>query len=158
MSETQRKNHTRHLQSTNKRQWKSHISNSISNYSRHPMSTIISYSKYFQTIFKIVIFCCPINYNKYSKQFCVYNVYRQYYTTCNTWEHSNLWWAYTDLYIWKSHYLWYLANWLLYTLENGFQGAIKCQGSPFLGFAQVFSAHIVQINCQNGLPLKHSNM
>ena len=39
--------------------------------------------------------------------------------------------------------------------ENGFQGAIKCQDGPFLGFAQVFSAFIVRKNCQNGL-LKNS--
>ena len=43
----------------------------------------------------------------------------------------------------------YLANWPLFTPENGFQGAIKHQGGPFLGgpflgFAQVFSAVIVK--------------
>ena len=38
----------------------------------------------------------------------------------------------------------YMANWPLFTPENGFQGAIKHQGGPFLGFAQVFSAVIVQ--------------
>ena len=32
----------------------------------------------------------------------------------------------------------YLANWLLFTSENHFQGVIKCQGSPFLGFTHVF--------------------
>ena len=42
--------------------------------------------------------------------------------------------------------------------ENGFQGAINPPGGPFLGFAQVFSAPIVQKNCQNGLLLKHSYM
>ena len=31
-----------------------------------------------------------------------------------------------------------------HTLENGFQGAIKRQGGPFLSFAQVFSAFIVK--------------
>ena len=36
----------------------------------------------------------------------------------------------------------YLANWPLFSLENGFQGAIKRQGSPFLGFAQV-SLHLL---------------
>ena len=40
--------------------------------------------------------------------------------------------------------------------ENGFQGIIKRQGSPFLSLAQDFSALIVQINCQNGVLLKHS--
>ena len=48
----------------------------------------------------------------------------------------------------------YLAKWPLYFPENGFQGTIKCQGSPFLVFAQVFSALIVRKNCQNGLLLK----
>ena len=38
----------------------------------------------------------------------------------------------------------YLANWPLYTPENGFQGTIKHQGGPFLGFAQVFFALIVR--------------
>ena len=45
----------------------------------------------------------------------------------------------------------YLTNWPLYTLENGFWGVIKCQGGPFLSFAQAFSALIVRINCQNGV-------
>ena len=49
------------FQSPNQWQWKSHFSNSISNYFRHPTSTIIFYSNYFRTIFKIIIFCCPIN-------------------------------------------------------------------------------------------------
>ena len=49
----------------------------------------------------------------------------------------------------------YLTNWLLCTLENGFQGIIKCQGGLFLSFAQAFSA-LIWINCQNGVPLKHS--
>ena len=49
--------------------------------------------------------------------------------TCTFENHANL--------------LTYLANRLLFTLENGFQGAIKCQSGPFLGFAQVFSALIV---------------
>ena len=40
--------------------------------------------------------------------------------------------------------------------ENGFQGAIKCQGGLFRGFAETFSALIVQNkNCQNQLLLKH---
>ena len=38
----------------------------------------------------------------------------------------------------------YLVNWQLYTPENGFQGAIERQGSPFLDSAQVFSAIIVR--------------
>jgi len=41
------------------------------------------------------------------------------------------------------------------TAVYGFQGAIKCQGGPFLGFAKAFSALIVRQNCQNGLPLRH---
>ena len=45
----------------------------------------------------------------------------------------------------------YLANWPLFTLENGFQGTIKCQGGPFLGFAHFFSELI-----ETGLLLKHS--
>ena len=32
----------------------------------------------------------------------------------------------------------------LFRPENGFQGAMKRQGGPFLGFAQVFSAIIVR--------------
>ena len=44
----------------------------------------------------------------------------------------------------------YLTNWPLYTPENGFWGIIKCQGSPFLSFAQAFSVLIVRIDCQNG--------
>ena len=35
-------------------------------------------------------------------------------------------------------------SWPLYTPKNGFQGAIKRQGSPFLSFAQVFSALIAE--------------
>ena len=35
-----------------------------------------------------------------------------------------------------------LANWLQHTTEDGFQGTIKHQGSPFLGFAQAFSVFI----------------
>ena len=50
----------------------------------------------------------------------------------------------------------YLANWPQFTSENGFQGTIKHQGGPFLGFVQDFSALIVQSNCQNRLLLKHS--
>ena len=46
--------------------------------------------------------------------------------TCTFKNHTNL--------------LTYLANWPLFTLKSGFQGAIKCQGSPFQGFAQVSSA------------------
>ena len=46
----------------------------------------------------------------------------------------------------------YLTNWPLYTPENGFRDVIKRQGGPFLSFAQAFSARIVQINCQNGVP------
>ena len=34
----------------------------------------------------------------------------------------------------------------------GFRGVIRCQGGPFLSFAQAFSAVIVRINCQNGVP------
>ena len=30
-----------------------------------------------------------------------------------------------------------------YTTENGFQGAIKCQGDPLLSFAQAFSVLIL---------------
>ena len=50
----------------------------------------------------------------------------------------------------------YLANWPLYIDpgEYGFQGALKCQGGPFLGYAQVFSVFIVWKNCQNGLLLR----
>jgi len=43
----------------------------------------------------------------------------------------------------------------LYTPENGFRSVTKRQGSLFLSFAQIFSALIVWINCQNGVPLKH---
>ena len=49
----------------------------------------------------------------------------------------------------------YLTNWPLYTPENGFRDVIKRQGGPFLSFAQAFSALIVRINCQNGVPVKH---
>ena len=38
----------------------------------------------------------------------------------------------------------YLANWLQYILESGFQVAIKHQSGPILGFAQPFSTHIVR--------------
>jgi len=41
------------------------------------------------------------------------------------------------------------------TPEDGFQGIIKRQGSPFLSFAQAFSALIVRINCLDGVLLKH---
>ena len=39
-----------------------------------------------------------------------------------------------------------LANWPLYTQKNGFDGATKCKGGPFLDFAQVTSAVIVLEN------------
>ena len=62
MSKTQRKNRREtffdQLTSDN-----GNVSNSISNYSGHPTSTIISYSNYFRTIFKILIFCCPNKYD-----------------------------------------------------------------------------------------------
>ena len=37
----------------------------------------------------------------------------------------------------------YLADWLLYTLENGFQSDIKGQGDPFLDFAFKPSLHLL---------------
>ena len=49
----------------------------------------------------------------------------------------------------------YLANRPLFTLENGFQGTIKCQGSPFLGFAQVFSIYCFK-KLPEWTPTKHS--
>ena len=49
----------------------------------------------------------------------------------------------------------YLTNWALYTPGNGFRGVMKLQGSPFLTFAQAFSALIVQ---RNGVPVKHDYM
>ena len=50
----------------------------------------------------------------------------------------------------------YLVKLTAITLENGFQGGIKCQGGPLLGFAQVYSAIVQEKkNCQNGLLLKH---
>ena len=45
----------------------------------------------------------------------------------------------------------YLANWLLYTLENGFWGVIERQGGPFLGFAQALT---VWINLPEQAPTK----
>ena len=67
--------------------------------------------------------------------------YGEHTQTCTFKTHANL--------------LAYLANWPLYTLGNGSQGAIKRQGGSFLGFAQVLSALIALKNCQNGLLLKH---
>ena len=63
----------------------------------------------------------------------------------------------TQTHTFESHakLLAYLASWPLYFPENGFQGAIE--RSPFLAFAQVFSALIIRKkNCQNGLLLKNS--
>ena len=51
----------------------------------------------------------------------------------------------------------YLANWLLYTLENGFLGFIERQGGPFLGFAQALSASIVRMNLPEQAPT-HGNV
>ena len=48
----------------------------------------------------------------------------------------------------------YLANWPLYTLENGFWGFIERQGGPFLGFAQASSASIVRTNLPKQAPTK----
>ena len=44
----------------------------------------------------------------------------------------------------------------LYTPKNGFRSGTKSQGGRFLSFAQTFSALIVSITYQNGVPLKHS--
>ena len=50
---------------------------------------------------------------------------------------------------------WQTDRWrTLYTPANGFQSITLCQGGLFLSFAQTFSALIVWINCQNGVPLK----
>ena len=49
----------------------------------------------------------------------------------------------------------YVANWPLYTLENGFWGITEHQGSPFLGFAQALSASIVRMNLPEQGPTKH---
>lgn len=55
--------------------------------------------------------------------------------------YNKLWLAYTDLYkkkITPTFLLTQQTDPALYTPENGFQGAIKCQGSSFLCFAPVF--------------------
>ena len=44
---------------------------------------------------------------------------------------------------------------IMLTYSLTWQGVRKCQGSPFLSFAQGFSALIFQINCQNKVSLKH---
>ena len=58
----------------------------------------------------------------------------------------------TQTCIFKNHanLLSYLANWLLYILENGIQGNIKHQGGPFPRYAQVFSVLIVQKTARMG--------
>ena len=51
-----------------------------------------------------------------------------------------------------------LANWLLYTLENGFQGVIKRQGGPFLPrlCSSLLCSYCSEENCRNMFLLKHS--
>ena len=76
-------------------------------------------------------------------------------------QYGKLWWAYTDRQTctFENHanLLPYLANWPLYTLENGFWGFIECQGGPFLGFAQALSALAVWINLPEQA-LTHGNV
>ena len=96
---------------------------------------------------------------KISKTACISNKWSKM-TFCDDYSYATLMYTSecTQTCTFENHanLLAYLTNWLLFTPENGSQGAIKCQGVAFLGFAQVFSALIVRKNCKNGLLLKHS--
>ena len=58
----------------------------------------------------------------------------------------------TQIHTFENHanLLAYLANWLLYTPENGFQGTIKCQCGPFLGFARFLCAYCLKKTAGTG--------
>ena len=65
--------------------------------------------------------------------------------TCTSKKHANL--------------LTYQADILLHIPENGFQDAIKYQGSPFVGFAQAFStAYCSKQQPERALTVKNTAM
>ena len=71
------------------------------------------------------------------------NVTRRHYATLPG---STASYGHTQTYKYENYANLLASNWLLYTPENSFQSATKCQGGPFLGFAQVFSAIIAHVN------------